>query len=238
MPLCKECSTPCQRNVSRTAKNPGRAFWSCPGKCKVWNGWEDEVPDIVFTRERAPLSAPPLSPSSFSTAPPAVFGGGDKKTPTPTASSNSFSTAVRYEKSAPSALLENSIALLEPEKETEELQGPPRKKAPSSGKSGAKKRAAEGTRPIDSFFASSNNKKQKRQEKEKEKEQEKDRCIRCTKALDLEHELASHLRRYSASTPYPMIARDPTVRAEIRKEIQEAIAENQYICERCLGNEL
>ncbi len=44
--LCKFCETQCVLRTSNTPKNPGRRFWACPKKCKVWIGWADDQPIV------------------------------------------------------------------------------------------------------------------------------------------------------------------------------------------------
>ena len=43
---CKTCDTECNQFTAKTEKNMGKVFWSCPNKCKGWNGWVEEK-DIV-----------------------------------------------------------------------------------------------------------------------------------------------------------------------------------------------
>ena len=38
---CKECDTECSEMTAKTEKNNGKKFWSCPNRCKCWNGWVD-----------------------------------------------------------------------------------------------------------------------------------------------------------------------------------------------------
>jgi hypothetical protein len=36
---CKSCNSQCSAFTAKTEKNYGRMFWSCPNRCKVFNGW-------------------------------------------------------------------------------------------------------------------------------------------------------------------------------------------------------
>lgn len=40
---CPKCNGPTQVKVSKSAKNPGRSFFSCVASCDGWIGWVDEV---------------------------------------------------------------------------------------------------------------------------------------------------------------------------------------------------
>jgi hypothetical protein len=39
MVKCRDCGNKCRLLISKTPRNPGRKFWSCPKGCKTWNGW-------------------------------------------------------------------------------------------------------------------------------------------------------------------------------------------------------
>jgi hypothetical protein len=41
--LCVDCNSEAIERVSRSDKNPGRAFWTCPQRNHPWIGWVDEV---------------------------------------------------------------------------------------------------------------------------------------------------------------------------------------------------
>jgi hypothetical protein len=41
---CKDCKADCNEMVAKTEKNFGKQFWSCPNRCKCWNGWIDCPP--------------------------------------------------------------------------------------------------------------------------------------------------------------------------------------------------
>ena len=135
MASCSACGQDCVSRISQTEKNPGRAFWACPDKCKVWNGWIDD--------EQQPISLP--SSKLTSAAPPPPF------------------------------------------------------------KIGGKKKAKQ---PISKEIY---------------------KCRRCEKVLDLEHEVNSNVSRYGAM--------GYGLRNEIQKEIYQAFKDEEYTCEKCLGNE-
>lgn len=55
MPNCKDCDGQLEVRASKSAKNPGRQYWSCPSRCKVWNGWIDDdiatKPSGIFCKD-------------------------------------------------------------------------------------------------------------------------------------------------------------------------------------------
>jgi hypothetical protein len=129
MVVCRDCGGKCWLLKSKTPRNPGRKFWSCPAGCKVWNGW-------------AAADAEDSSSSS-----------------------------------------------------SEELE-----RAPKKIKAKAKTKAST--------------------------------CARCSKALDMSHEVDNHIRRYSETMPYAV-----ALRGELGRELIEAAASGKYTCEKCLRNE-
>ncbi len=56
-PRCPACNSVATQRVSHTPKNPGKAFWTCPEKCKAWIGWvQGGVAAVVNT----PVPAGPV----------------------------------------------------------------------------------------------------------------------------------------------------------------------------------
>ena len=59
--FCKSCQTECVARESKTAKNFGKKFWSCPKRCKVWNGWIEAVETVDSSKPTKP--AKPAKPA-------------------------------------------------------------------------------------------------------------------------------------------------------------------------------
>ncbi len=56
------------------------------------------------------------------------------------------------------------------------------------------------------------------------------KCTRCSKDVDLEHELVNHFRRWQMPKPSDLSR-------QLEAELKEAIIAGDYSCEACLGNE-
>jgi GRF zinc finger len=58
---CKVCKEPAIVRVSKSEKNNGKEFYSCPKGCQGWIGWADESQNVP--REKKPfVQKPPATP--------------------------------------------------------------------------------------------------------------------------------------------------------------------------------
>ena len=158
--FCKECKTECLAKESRTEKNKGKKFWSCPKRCKVWNGWIESV-----------------------------NGGGQ---------SNTSNTSNRSNMSN----MDNTVKT-----------APIKRKEPGAGPSKVEPTG----QPLPKKFMFSHY------------------CVGCDKELDFDHEIQTHLKRYRNGISTKFM--NPTVELSVATELRESLTSGDYTCEECLGNE-
>lgn len=207
MPNCKECGDECEIRASKSDKNPGKQYWSCPNRCKGWIGWiEDSAVKKGSGVKCKECTTECVEKQSFTeknkgkrfwSCPKRckVWNGWIEDAP-PGAPDNNVAGASNTSSN-------NSNAA---------SGGVVKRKAPSNGPT-IKEPSGEALpkKFLVAYY-----------------------CVKCDEEIDVDHEIESNLKRFQSSSTANKVM-NPVVSASVSDELRESIASGDYTCEACLG---
>jgi hypothetical protein len=209
--LCKNCGEVCDIKSSKSEKNLGKEYYACPSQCKnVWNGWvEGSVSHVGASSKSEPVKV--------STEVKCTCGAYcvERTSFTPKNKGKKFWACPSgckvwngWVSDLPVPKKPSTVpAVQKPSAENNSVTSSATIKRP------AEKEVTSGSEfkvPKISYH-----------------------CDKCDKILDIEHELDNNISRYSGALNYPK----EMLKLHLRSELQEAITNEEYTCEKCLGNE-
>lgn len=228
MANCKTCGTPCDVKISKSDKNPGKEFWSCPNRCKGWNGWVDETPKTSNTSgnynstttndDRSNTTNDTSSAKPTKRCPKCGMQCKERTSKTPKNFGKKFWACPKN--------CEGWIGWV-----GESFTLPSQTKSRYNSSSDNKLAESSKKRKIET--APTTQPQSSHKPKIPQAFSITYHCIDCDKVLDIEHEIANHLRRYQINGEFPT----DMISMNLKAEIQEAISNEDYTCEACQGNE-